>query len=130
MLRYLKETTAIKRSAEADVWYAKSLHRFFSGRVLLEVKRADVREYIALRKSEGLKGATINREVGLLSSAINRARFDWDWAIPNPAQSMRESEGEGRRGCRRVISRRCWVTAPCECPSVTAIWRPRTPSRR
>ena len=97
MLRYLKETKSIKRSAETDAWYAKPLHRFFSGRVLLELKRSDVREYIALRKSDGLKGATINREVGLLSSAINRARFDWDWVIPNPAQSMRESEGEGRR---------------------------------
>jgi len=97
MLRYLKETQDVKRSAERDAWIVKHLQRFFSGRVLVKLKRADVRGYIALRKSEGVKAATINREIGLLSSAMNRARNEWDWDIPNTARSMRESEGEGRR---------------------------------
>ena len=95
MLRYLQEMSEKKR--ERDAWSAKQLQRFFSGRVLLKLKRADVREYIALRKSEGIKGATINREIGLLSAALNRARHEWDWEIPNPATRMRESEGDGRK---------------------------------
>ena len=90
MLRYLKETKSIKRSAETDAWFAKPLHRYFSGRVLSQLRRGDVRGYIERRKSDGLKGATINREIGLLSSAINRARVEWDWDVPNPAQGMRE----------------------------------------
>jgi len=97
MLRYLQETQGVKRSAERDAWSAKQLQRFFSGRVLSKLKRADVREYIAMRKHEGVLGATVNREIGLLSSALNRARHEWDWDIPNPAERMRESEGEGRR---------------------------------
>ncbi len=97
MLRYLKETKTIKRSAETDAWYAKALTAYFSGRVLSKLKRADVRGYITRRKSDGVKGGTINREIGLLSSAINRARVEWDWDIPNPVQGMREPEGEGRR---------------------------------
>jgi integrase len=94
MLRYLK---AIKRSAETDAWYAKALTAYFSGKVLAKLKRADIRGYIAKRRVDGLKGGTINREIGLLSSAINRARVEWDWDIPNPVQGMREPEGEGRR---------------------------------
>lgn len=97
MLRYLKETKTIKRSAETDAWYAKALTAYFSGRVLSKLKRADIRSYIAKRRADGLKGGTINREIGLLSSAINRARVEWDWDIPNPVQGMREPEGEGRR---------------------------------
>ena len=97
MLRYLKETQETKRSAERDVTSAKHLYRFFTGRVLLRLTRADVRAYISMRKGEGVKGATVNREVGLLSSALNRARHDWDWGNLNPAEAMRESEGDGRR---------------------------------
>ena len=96
MLRYLKETQSVKRSAERDAWTVKRLQPFFSGRVLSNLKRADVREYITKRKAQGVKGATINREVGLLSSALNHARHEWDWDIANPAERMRESEGEGR----------------------------------
>jgi len=95
MLRYLQEMTEAKR--ERDAWSAKQLQRFFSGRVLVKLKRADVRQYIAMRKADGVTGGTINRELGLLSSALNRARRDWDWDIPNPAERMRQQEAEGRR---------------------------------
>ena len=97
MLRYLEETQGTKRSAERDAWTVKRLQPYFSGKVLNELKRPDVREYIVLRRADGVKGSTINRELGLLSSALNRARLDWDWEIPNPAQGMREAESEGRQ---------------------------------
>jgi len=97
MLRYLRETQGTKRSAERDAWTTRHLQRFFSGRVVNQLKRADVREYIAMRKREGVKGATVNREIGLLSSALNRARHEWDWEIANPARGMRQPEGEGRK---------------------------------
>ena len=61
------------------------------------LKRSDVRAYIAERKREGIANATINREVGLLSSAINYARREWDWEVPNPAERMRLNEGDGRK---------------------------------
>ena len=97
MLRYLRETQGTKRSAERDAWTVKRLQPFFTGRVLNELKRADVRAYIASRRVAGVKGSTVNREIGLLSVALNRARLDWDWEIPNPAQGMREPESEGRQ---------------------------------
>ncbi len=41
--------------------------------------------------------ATINREIGLLSEAINYARREWeDWDIPNYAEGARLKEPEGR----------------------------------
>ena len=97
MLRYLQETQGTKRSAERDAWTVKRLKPYFSGRVLNDLKRSDVRGYVASRTAVGVKGSTINRELGMLSSALNRARLDWDWDIPNPAQGMREREPEGRK---------------------------------
>lgn len=97
MLRYLRETQGTKKSAERDAWTVKRLQPYFSGRVLNDLKRSDVRGYIASRRAEGVKGSTINRELGLLSVALNRARLDWDWEIANPAQGMREPESEGRQ---------------------------------
>ena len=97
MLRYLQETQAKEGSSERDAWTVKRLQPYFAGRVLNDLKRSDVRGYVASRIAAGVKGGTINREIGLLSSVLNRARLDWDWEIPNPAQGMRESEGEGRQ---------------------------------
>lgn len=56
----------------------------------------DVRSYIDGRRKDGAEPGTINREVGLLSAAINYARMEWDWDIPNPAQGRRLREPEGR----------------------------------
>ncbi|HYL87590.1 MAG TPA: site-specific integrase [Burkholderiales bacterium] len=97
MLRYLKETQSAKRSAERDAWTVKQLQPYFAGKVLNDLKRSDVRGYVAKRRDAGVKGSTINREVGLFSAALNVARLDWDWDIPNPAQGMREPEPEGRK---------------------------------
>jgi len=109
MVRYLRETEGIKRSAERDAWTVKQLRRLFAGRVLQKLTRGDVREYCALRRSEGIKGATINRELGLFSAAINRARVEWDWDIPNPVQGIRERE-----------PRRVYLTAEQFCTLIAA----------
>lgn len=97
LLRYFKAVEGEKRSVVRDAYSAKPLRAFFTGRELQTLKRADVRSYIDKRKGQGVKGATINREIGLLSSAINYARREWDWEIQNPAEAMRLKEGEGRR---------------------------------
>jgi integrase len=40
--------------------------------------------------------STINREVGLLSAAINYARKEWGWELQSPAQGRRLREPGGR----------------------------------
>jgi hypothetical protein len=84
MLAYLQAVKDSKRGAWRGVYSVKRLKAHFTGRDLGTLKRGDVRSYIECRKSEGVKGATINRETSLLSSAINYARREWDWEIPQP----------------------------------------------
>jgi integrase len=96
MLAYLKATQDEKRSAERDRYSAKHLCQFFTGYWLETLKGSDIRAYIEARKSEGATAGTVNREIGLFSSAINYARNEWDWDIPNPAMGKRLREPEGR----------------------------------
>lgn len=96
ILAYLKATEDEKRSAERDKYSAKHLYQFFTGHQLEVLKGSDIRAYIVARKSEGAAQGTINRELGLFSSAINYARNEWDWDIPNPVMGKRLREPEGR----------------------------------
>ena len=103
MLAYFKATRTERSNWSRDAHYLKKLKAFFTGRELGTLKRSDVRRYIAQRKAEGIANATINREVGLLSAAINYARKEWDWEILNPAERMRLSEGDGRKRFATVV---------------------------
>lgn len=96
MLAYVKATSSEKRAAERDHYSLKRLYPFFSGRDLNTLSPADIRTYIDRRRSEGVSPATINKEVGLLSAAINYAQREWDWNIPNPAARRKLKEPEGR----------------------------------
>jgi integrase len=96
MLAYFKVTQGIKRSTRRDVCTLRKLTPFFTGRDLLTLKRCDIRAYVDKRLSDGVANATINREVSLLSAAINYARHEWDWEIPNHAEGMHLKEPEGR----------------------------------
>lgn len=96
MLAYLKETASLKRCPENDHYHMKPLYRWFSGRELATIQAADIRGYIDMRRKEGRSPATINRELDLLSAAINYARREWEWDIPNPVSGRKLKEPEGR----------------------------------
>lgn len=96
MLAYLEGPGREKRAGERDHYSAKRLYPAFTGRDLGSLTPADIRAYIDQRKGAGAGPGTINRELGLFSSAINYARKEWDWDIPNPAQGRRQREPEGR----------------------------------
>ena len=102
MLGYLTATAEEKRSADKDRMRTRHLRRHFGGRVMNTLQPIDVREYIASRKGDGVRNATINREIALLSSAINYAIREWDWELPNVAKGRKLKEDEGRT---RWISR-------------------------
>ena len=96
MLPYLQAIQNEIRSTDRYRDCAKRLYEVFSGRVLSELNAADIRNYIAKRRQDGRKNATINRELSVLSSAINYARREWDWEIPNPVLGRKPRNGEGR----------------------------------
>jgi integrase len=88
--------TPTKRSSERDEHSAKRLFPFLTGRELAQLSKADIRGYIASRQAEGVGAGTINRELGMLSSALNWARDELDWEVPNPVRGRRLREPEGR----------------------------------
>ncbi len=96
MLRYLQGPSTEKRSPERDHYAAKKLTPFFQDKVLNELGAADIQAYIDRRRGEGVGPATVNKELNLLSSALNFGRRRLQWDIPNPVQSMRLKEPEGR----------------------------------
>jgi integrase len=95
MLNYL-QATRDKRSADKDRMRTKHLRCVFGGREMHALLSADVRSYIETRRRQGRSNATINRELALLSAAINYANREWDWALPNPARGRKLREPEGR----------------------------------
>jgi integrase len=97
MLRFVKETMDRRRTGERRVKVAlKPLYHAFSGRDVGRLRVVDIRTYIRQRREAGLAASSINKEVGFLSAAINHARKEWGWDIPNAAQGHRLTEPPGR----------------------------------
>lgn len=96
LLLYMQQVTPTKRAPERDRYSAKALFKVFTGRALEGIKAADVRGYIAGRTAAGIAAGTINKEIGLMSAALNWARKEIEWDIVNPWQSRRLREPAGR----------------------------------
>ena len=96
LLLYLEQVTPTKRAPERDQWSAKALFPVFTGRSLSEIGAADVRGYIAKRRADRIAPGTINKEVGLMSAAMNWARHELEWDVRNPWESRRLTEPAGR----------------------------------
>ena len=96
MVRYIQATRDEMRSPERVGYAVKRLQPFFTGKVLERLRRGDISGYIEKRKRDGVGPATINRELDMLSAAINYARKRWDWEMNNPVSGMSLREPEGR----------------------------------
>lgn len=94
MLAYL-QAERDKRSHGRDLGCASHLKHYFTGKDMTQLRAADVRGYIDHRR-DAVSPATINRELCLLSVAINYARREWEWDIPNPVSGRKLKEPEGR----------------------------------
>ncbi|MFJ1251718.1 tyrosine-type recombinase/integrase [Cupriavidus sp. CuC1] len=85
------------RSKQRDHYSLQRLLPHFGGRLVTELRRADVRSYIALRQAEGVKGSTIGRELRFFSAALNFVRLEHDRPdIGNPVQRLGLEVSEGR----------------------------------
>ena len=85
MGRLMKEH-APKVSGSMQRSYASSLKHlipFFGESSLLSVTRKKISKYKVLRKNEGAKPATINRELAMVSKAFTLALEDWEWISGN-----------------------------------------------
>jgi len=96
MLDYLEATEADKRSADKDLMRTENLKMYFTGKIMNELTGQDIRAFVVMRREQGRSNATINRDLALLSTAINYANREWDWDIPNPVRGRKLKESEGR----------------------------------
>lgn len=97
MLDYIEATADTKRSAERDIYSTKHLTRFFTGQSLESITTQRVRQYVSERqRDDDASMGTVKREIGLLSSAINHARREWGWSIPNNVQGLGLKAPESR----------------------------------
>jgi integrase len=96
MVRYLNDTEKQKRSAARDRDIAKHLTRKFRDRVLSSLGAKDIKDYVEMRRGDKVMDSTVHLELSLLSAAINYARHEWEWEIPNPATGRKPGQGEGR----------------------------------
>lgn len=71
---FLKVSETNKRSYKRDLQLGAHLRGFFGGRDVRRIAPALIEEYKAKRLSEGVKGATVNRELSLMRTCFN-------WAI-------------------------------------------------
>jgi integrase len=72
------------------------LEGHFSDRSISGLKRADVRGYIESRQAAGVKLATVQRELCLLSSSINFCNAEFDMSMPNPVSKLGLGRSEHR----------------------------------
>ncbi|WP_407635345.1 tyrosine-type recombinase/integrase [Methylohalobius crimeensis] len=97
MLEYLSAVTPTKRGGgERDRYSIKRLAPHFTGRELHTLTPVDITQYIAQRRHDGAAPGTINKELGTLSAALNWARRDLGWDVPNPVIGRKPKEPEGR----------------------------------
>jgi integrase len=91
LLLYIKAKDVGRRTKST----AKNLYRYFTGKSMLEIGDIDVKEYIRSRLNEGVVAGTINKELGLLSAAINFAKIEYGWELKNPVAGKKLQEPEG-----------------------------------
>jgi phage recombination protein Bet len=96
LLLYLEQVTPTKRDPRRDRFSAKALFPMFTGRNLTNIGAAEVRGYIASRTAAGIAPSTLNKEIALVSAALNWSRRELEWDVANPWESRRQKEPTGR----------------------------------
>lgn len=90
LMRYLKEVTPTKRSAQRELESITFMHKFkmvnYSMAKLTPAVIADYRD----QRLKTVAAGTILRELSILSSIINHARKEWGVTIENPCQRIRK----------------------------------------
>jgi integrase len=64
--------------------YVRQLKAFFGDSLLDQVLPKRIVAYKNKRYADGVKPATINRELATLKKAFNLARREWEWCLDNP----------------------------------------------
>jgi len=99
MDRFMKEH-APKVSRNMQKSYttsAKHLLSFFGDLSLLAITPKKINDYKVLRKNQGKKPATINKELAMLSKAFCLAAKEWEWIRDNPVSKIPKEKENNER---------------------------------
>jgi len=96
MVVFLKATAGIKRSHRDDQLHARRLTTSFAGTDMRTLTPLMIRGHITRQQEEGVSNATVNREMALLSAAINYYNKEYLETLPNPTRGRKLKEPEAR----------------------------------
>ena len=82
--RYISEHAARRANYRRELTSVRNLKAFFGNPTLDHVTPKRIVAYKNHRYSDGVKPATINRELATLKKAFNLARREWEWCTDNP----------------------------------------------
>lgn len=84
MDRYISEHAARRANYRRELTSVKTLRTFFGNPTLDHVTPKRIVAYKNQRYTDGVKPATINRELATLKKAFNLARREWEWCTDSP----------------------------------------------
>lgn len=96
MVAFLRATAGVKRSHRDDKLHTRQWKASLEGRDMRTLTPQDVRTHIDRRRGDGVSNATINRELSLLSAAINLYNKEHLETLPNPTRGRKLREPEAR----------------------------------
>lgn len=88
MAEYLEWAKSNHKAYERDIMASKPLLAFFGGKPINNINLWLVEKYKALRRAQGRKPGTINKELGILRRMLNLA-LEWKRVSNNPIQGMK-----------------------------------------
>ncbi len=84
MDRYTSEHAARRANHRRELTSVKNLKAFFGNPTLDQITPKRIVAYKNQRYTDGVKPATMNRELATLKKAFNLARREWEWCTDNP----------------------------------------------
>jgi integrase len=77
--------------------YINGLVAFFGDYTVLEITPRLISEFKIRRKAEGVKTATIHRQIGIMKTAYNLAMREWEWCNVNPVAKVSLGKLDNKR---------------------------------
>ena len=110
MVQYLRAVET-RRTAAKIKRHVMSLRQAFAAMPLEAITPAHITAYIETRREAGLAASSINRELEVLSAAVNHCRSQLGWGLRNPVERRSLPEPEGRVRWITRQEARCLIKA-------------------
>ncbi|MEM4721767.1 MAG: tyrosine-type recombinase/integrase [Candidatus Methanomethylicaceae archaeon] len=97
MEKYLTEYASKRVSFKSFQGYVKKPVAYLGDYTLTEITPRIVNEFKVRRLSEGVKPATVNRELAVMKKAFNLALKEWEWVRENPVVRVSMEKEDNKR---------------------------------